>query len=103
MKENQSLKQLRLNYINKKKANKKKQKKKKKRKQQTKKEHIRLVKSSIMVDVVAKTDDEIYFLTTAKYMVTFRLFSTVPKKGRFVENIEVMLLLKTLNTSHTLS
>ena len=32
MKENQSLKQLRLNYINKKKANKKKQKKKKKKK-----------------------------------------------------------------------
>ena len=37
MKENQSLKQLRLNYINKKKANKKKQKKKEKENSKQKK------------------------------------------------------------------
>ena len=47
LKENLSFKQLLLNYIN-------------SQKKQTKKERLRLVISSIRVDVVAKTDDEVY-------------------------------------------
>ena len=48
MKGNLRFKQLRLNYIN------------------NKREHLRLVISSIGVGVVAKTDDEVYVLSTIK-------------------------------------
>ena len=39
------------------------------------KEHLRLVISSVRVGVVPKTDDEVYVLSTIKYIVTFHLFS----------------------------
>ena len=47
IKENLRFKQLRLNYIN-------------KQKHQTEKEHLTLVKSSVRVGVVNKSDDEVY-------------------------------------------
>ena len=67
IKENLHFKQLQQNYI---KYQKDKQKK-----------HLRLVISSIRVGVVAKTDHEIYALSTIKICSYFSsVFSTVQKK-----------------------
>ena len=58
MKENLRFKQLRFNYINNQKQTNKQTNKQK--------EQLRLVISSLRVGVVAKTDDEIYVLSTIK-------------------------------------
>ena len=55
------------------------------------KQHLRLIISSIRVGVVAKTDDEVYVLSTIKvYCCFLSIFFTVLffKEGRVVENIE---------------
>ena len=76
IKENLCFKQLRLNYIN---------------NQKKPKEHLRLRISSIRVGAVAKTDDEIYVLSTIKIYSYFSfVFYTVSKK---VELLKLMQLL----------
>ena len=73
-----SFRQLRLNYIN---------------NQKTKKEHLnlRLVISSIRVAVIAKTDDDIYVLSTIKlYSYFLFVFSTVPKKADLLKISKVI-------------
>ena len=82
MKGNLHFKQLRLNYIN------------------NKREHLRLVISSIGVGVVAKTDDEVYVLSTIKiynYLSTMRIysylslvFSTGPQEAELLKISKVM-------------
>ena len=88
-------KQLRLNYINSKKKKKKKKKKKEERlviitinNNNNKRLIIRLVISSIRVDVVAKTDDEVYVSNTIKMYSYFLFFPYCPKYGPVDENIE---------------
>ena len=71
-------KQLRLNYIN-------------SQKKQTEKERLRLVISSIRVDVVAKTDDEFYISSTIKmYSYFLFAFCTVPKRVQLLKISKVM-------------
>ena len=77
MKENLRFKQLQLNYINNHKT--------------YKKEQLRLVISSIIVGKVAKTDDEIYVLSSIKRYSYFSFaFSTVPKKVELLKISKVM-------------
>ena len=84
MKENLHFKQLQLYLIN--------NKKKTKTKIKTKQEHQKLVISSIRVDVVPKTDDEVYVLSTIKiYSYCSFVFSIVPKK---VELLKIPKVLK---------
>ena len=60
-------------------------------KKQTKKEHLRLVTSPIRVDMIAKTDDEVYVLSTIKIYSYFSfVFSTGPKKFELLKISEVM-------------
>ena len=74
LKENLRFKQLRFNYIN------------SQKKEQTEKERLRLVKSSIRVGVVAKTDDEVYVSNTIKMYSYFSfVFSIVPKKVQLLK------------------
>ena len=57
----------------------------------TKKEHIRLVTNSIEIDVVAKTDDEIYVLRIIKIYSYFSfVFSAVPKKVELLKISKVL-------------
>ena len=65
MKENLHFKYSQLIYINNQKQNQKKKKKK---------QHIRLVTVSVGVDLVAKTDYEVYVLSIIK-IYSFHLFS----------------------------
>ena len=60
-------------------------------KKQTKQEHLRLVISSVRVSVVAKTDDEVYVLSTIKiYNYSSFVFSTVPETVELLEISKVM-------------
>ena len=80
IKENLHFKQLQLNYINYQKNKPKK--------------HLRLVISSIRVGVVAKTDHEIYALSTIKIWSYFSsVFSTVQKKFELLKIWKVIYLL----------
>ena len=68
-------------------------------KQRTKKGHLRLIVTSIG-EGVAKTDDEICVLSTKKIYSYFSfVFSTVPIKGRVVENIKKDLTTMKIVTS----
>ena len=75
LKENLRFKQLGLNYIN-------------SQKKQTGKERLRLVISSIMVGLVAKTDD--VSSTIKMYCYFSFVFSTVPKKIQLLKISKVM-------------
>ena len=75
MKENQHFRKFWLNYINK----------------QKRQEYLRSVIRSIRVTAVAKTDDEIYILSTTKiYTYISFIFSTVPKKVELLKITKVM-------------
>ena len=75
MKENLHFRQFWLNYLN----NEKRQ------------EYQRAVISPIRVIAVAKTDDEIYILSTTKiYTYISFIFSTVPKKVELLKITKVM-------------
>ena len=75
MKENLHFRQFWLNYLN----NEKRQ------------EYQRAVISPIRVIAVAKTDDEIYILSTTKiYSYISFIFSTVPKKVELLKITKVM-------------
>ena len=77
MKENMRFKQLQLNCIN--------------SQNKQKKEHLRLLIISVRVAVVAKTDDEIYVLSTIEIYVYFSfVFSTVPKRVELLKISKVM-------------
>ena len=77
MKENMRFKQLQLNCIN--------------SQNKQKKEHLRLLIISFRVAVVAKTDDEIYVLSTIKIYIYFSfVFSTVPKRVELLKISKVM-------------
>ena len=85
MKKNLSFKQLRLNYINNSNNS---------NNENLKKGHLRLVINSIKVDVVPKTDNEIYVVSTIKIYSYFSfVFSTAPKKDKLLKISEVMWLL----------
>ena len=80
MKEYLHFKQSRFIYIN-------------NQKQQKKKEHTRLVIFSIEIDVVARSDDEIYVLSTIKIYSYFSfVFSVVAKKVESLKTSKVMQL-----------
>ena len=77
MKENMRFKQLQLNCIN--------------SQNKQKKEHLRLLIISFRVAVVAKTDDEIYVLSTIEIYIYFSfVFSTVPKRVELLKISKVM-------------
>ena len=80
-KENLGFKQLRLNHTRK------------------NKEHVRLVISSIRVGVLAKTNDEIYVLSTIQ-IYSFHLFLPWPEEDRVIEYIESDVMKEVQNFYH---
>ena len=63
-------------------------------KTKTKKEHIRLVIASTGVDVIAKTDNQIYVLSIIKICSYFSfVFSVVLKKVELLKRLKVIQLL----------
>ena len=75
MKENLHFKQLQLNYRN---------------NQKQKKEHIKLLVVSIGVDLVAKTDDEVYVLSNIKIYCHCSFVYVVSKKVELLKIMKVM-------------
>ena len=58
------------------------------RRKTTKKEHIRLVIVSVGVNVVAKTDDEMYVLSIIKIYSSFSfVFSVMPLKIELISKV----------------
>ena len=63
-------------------------------KTKTKKEHIRLVIASTGVDVIAKTDNQIYVLSIIKICSYFSfVFSVVLKRVELLKRLKVIQLL----------